>query len=235
MTPLTLDALMLQMAAGVFAKQPMRWSVLVQRVNDMKPVIVPAQKFLIDALLQCLEGLATYRPGHGSEPWELDGVFLIRANVEAYEKLPLHHAIRLVLSLHLAVYYDAPRLVQMGLVAELEVASAGIEGLVYEPQWLFLSAMACIRAGKPEEEIQAYQRRLEMYLKVVDWKHRMAIIDILLKMRRSWVDGLDAAEKKIEELNACKEHPLSGEITHDQADARSLGIPDWTANHPSYG
>lgn len=221
------DALMIQIAAGVFAKQPMQWSVLVNRVKGMKPVIVPAQQFLIDALLQCLEELSTYRLGSDVAPWELNGVFLNKASIETYQSLPLHNAMRLVLTLHIKVFYDAPIKSQLETVVQLESASTGIEGIVFEPQWLFLSAMVSIRAGKDEAEVQVYRHRLKAFSKVKDWKYRLDILDVLMALRESWVDGLALAEKTIELLNKEFQHPLSGKLLAEaRLTPRSLGVPD---------
>jgi hypothetical protein len=206
------DALMLQVGAGVFARHPMAWSVLVRRYEEIKPVIGLAQRFLIDAPLQCLEQMSTYTPGGSSgKVWELDGPFLDSSVLAAIKDLPLHNAIRGVLQLRLAVFFDAPLTDQLEILRITQQDAAVLKGIVYEPELIFLSALVALRSGEDSSVLERYKQALEPFARVVDWKHRLDIIEVVSALKESWIEGLVMAEAKIEELNSQEQHPMSGE------------------------
>lgn len=97
----------------------------------------------------------------GPAPWLLDGNIVSRNEMDSMEQLVLHTAMRYVLALRLAVFYDAPPDVLKQIVESGRRFAPGAAGLIYSVEWIFMVAVVAIRNAGLQDDIDCAIKEFE--------------------------------------------------------------------------
>lgn len=154
---------MLDIGCRVLSNVPLDLDVVGRCYDLIKASIPPTYRFIIHAPLQMAENMTT-RPMQG-QPWDLEGNFVSRTDLETFKTLPMHVAITYALRLRLAVYYDAPDDILDDLVEKGSQGIVGVDGLVFDLEWSFLTTIWAIRRGRQDWQKSSRYQDLQRHAK----------------------------------------------------------------------
>lgn len=158
----------------IFTGEPIPLESTVKRYEQIRPFLRPHMRYIIElrtylilfrrrrsanrVALQYAEKIG--KLPSGPTPWLLDGTIVTRNTMDSMETMAMHSAFRYALAIRLAVFYDAPVEVLMGIVAAGREFAPAAGGLIYHAEWTFIVGVVAVRTGGPQEDINT---ALEMF------------------------------------------------------------------------
>lgn len=201
----------------LYAKVPVAWEVVTRRWELVKPYATTSHHDLVNLPHQYAECLA--RP-KADAPWDLDGIFFGRGDIEAVQALKMHVGTHDALTLRLQLLYDAPADVILQTLKKGRATIDSNQGVSTGTEMHWLLALAALRTGTNLDLVERGREFLTTYATYSqDITARIELLDIYERLQKDPFQALKDAEATIERFEDNDQMLLSGLLNFYTAEA----------------